>query len=225
MRKSVTDPQLEAVRKAIKSFMEEFDNLRIQRHPELRMLVDKNDETLNILQLSQGEKCLMALVGDIARRLAMMNPEAQDPLLGNGIILIDEIDLHLHPTWQRGIIARLKRTFSNCQFILTTHSPLVISDCKDILLYSLDDGELSKVNSQYGQDVNTVLLEVMDTDIRNTEVEEKLDLLFSHIQENDFESAKNSFEELEQELTPDNIELAKAQLLLRKQELRYAKDK
>ena len=58
-----------------------------------------------MLQLSQGEKSLMALVGDIARRLAMMNPMLENPLNGEGIVLIDEVDMHLHPTWQRTIIS------------------------------------------------------------------------------------------------------------------------
>ncbi len=64
------------------------------------MSIDKNGQTLNVLQLSQGEKSLMALVGDIARRLAMMNPMLGNPLNGEGIVLIDEVDMHPHPTWQ-----------------------------------------------------------------------------------------------------------------------------
>lgn len=98
------DPQLEAVRKAIYAFIPKFSNLRVRRKPRLHMSVDKNDKTLNVIQLSQGEKSLMALVGDIARRLAMMNPNLDNPLQGKGIILIDEIDMHLHPQWQRQII-------------------------------------------------------------------------------------------------------------------------
>lgn len=73
------DRQLTAIRVAIKSFMPNFDNLRVQRKPRLQMLVDKNGKTLDIAQLSQGEKSLMALVGDIARRLAMMNPALENP--------------------------------------------------------------------------------------------------------------------------------------------------
>jgi predicted ATP-binding protein involved in virulence len=114
--------------------------------------MDENDKNLNVNQLSQGEKSLMALVGDIARRLAMMNPKLDNPLLGKGIILIDEIDMHLHPQWQRSIIQRLQTTFPNCQFILTTHSPLVISDTQNILVYDLDGQEVNALPSLYGQD-------------------------------------------------------------------------
>ena len=143
---SSKDRQLTAVRTAINHFIPEFSNLRVRRKPRLHMSVDKNGETLDVLQLSQGEKSLMALVGDIARRLAMMNPSLDNPLEGDGIVLIDEVDLHLHPQWQRKIIQRLTATFPNCQFVLTTHSPLVISDSKNMLVYSLDNGEFVNGN-------------------------------------------------------------------------------
>ncbi|MGL4733808.1 MAG: AAA family ATPase [Enterovibrio sp.] len=142
------DKQLAAVRSAISSFMPGFSNLKVRRKPRLHMSIDKRGQTLNVLQLSQGEKTLMGLVGDIARRLVMMNPALANPLQGEGIVLIDEIDMHLHPTWQRSIIERLTVTFPNCQFILTTHSPLLISEQPNALVYSLDDGEISGVNLQ-----------------------------------------------------------------------------
>ena len=171
---SAKDRQLTAVRTAIHQFMPQMDNLRVHRKPRLYMAIDKNGETLNVAQLSQGEKSLMALVGDIARRLAMLNPALDNPLTGDGIVLIDEVDLHLHPSWQRSLCDKLIETFPNCQFVLTTHSPLVISDCKDVLVYTLTNGELQELPSQYGQDANTVLLDVMDTSIRNQEIDTKL---------------------------------------------------
>nr|WED67545.1 AAA family ATPase [Pectobacterium colocasium] len=188
------------------------------------MSVDKNGETFNVLQLSQGEKSLMALVGDIARRLAIMNPALDNPLHGQGVILIDEVDMHLHPSWQRSIIERLTTTFPQCQFILTTHSPLVISDSKDVLVYLLDDGKLTEVQSQYGQDANSVLLDVMDTDIRNAHIASKFNDLLDLIQRNQLAQAKTLLNELTEELPATNLELTKARLLLRKQELRGEKN-
>lgn len=107
------DKQLSAVRTAITAFMPDLSNIRVQRKPRLHMAVDKNNKSLNVMQLSQGEKSLMALVGDIARRLAMMNPDLDDPLQGDGIILIDEVDMHLHPSWQRNLVPRFTDTFPN----------------------------------------------------------------------------------------------------------------
>ena len=221
---SSRDRQLTAVRTAISNFMPGFTNLRVRRKPRLHMSIDKEGETLNVLQLSQGEKSLMALVGDLARRLAMMNPSLENPLHGDGVVLIDEVDMHLHPSWQRSFIHRLSDTFPNCQFVLTTHSPLVISECKDVLIFSLDDGELSPVPSQYGQDANTVLLDVMDTQIRNEKIDAKLKDLLDLIQERKLNEARELCSALEAELPIQHIELAKARLLLRKEELRRAQD-
>lgn len=198
--KEARDPQLNAVRAAIAAFMPGFEGLQVRRKPRVHMTVEKNGETLNVLQLSQGEKSLMALVGDIARRLAMMNPTLENPLYGQGVVLIDEVDMHLHPSWQRGIIDRLTTTFPHCQFILTTHSPLVISDCKNVLVYSLDDGELSVVPSLYGQDANSVLLDVMDTDIRNAKIATQLNDLLDLIQKKQLNQARSLLEKLMEDL-------------------------
>lgn len=225
---SSRDRQLTAVRTAISNFMPGFGKLRVRRKPRLHMSIDKNGQTLNVMQLSQGEKSLMALVGDVARRLAMMNPALENPLHGDGVVLIDEVDMHLHPTWQRSIIERLTSTFPNCQFILTTHSPLVISDYKNVLVYSLDDGVVSKVPSQYGEDANSVLLNVMDTHIRNAQIASQLNDLLDLIQQtNDAISvsqAKDALSKLEEKLPANHLEIVKAKMLLRKQELKYAQN-
>lgn len=222
MKASSRDRQLTAVRTAIAAFMPGFANLRVKRKPRLHMAIDKDGVTLNVSQLSQGEKSMMALVGDIARRLAMMNQSLDNPLEGDGIVLIDEVDLHLHPKWQRSLIRQLSETFPNCQFVLTTHSPLVISDAKDVLCYVLNDGELQEHNGLYGLDANQVLLEVMDTDIRNSDVQKRLNRLLERLQEGKLEEAKTLFSELSLELPEGHLELAKAALLIRKLELRRA---
>ena len=219
------DKQLTAVRTAISAFMPDLSNIRVQRKPRLHMAVDKNGQSLNVMQLSQGEKSLMALVGDIARRLAMMNPDLDNPLQGDGIILIDEVDMHLHPSWQRNLVPRFTDTFPNCQIILSTHSPLVISDQKDILVYLLSNGEIGTLPSLYGADVNTVLLEAMDTDVRNPDINDKLNDLLDAIQDGDVDNAKALMQTLEFELPAGNMGLAKARLLLRKKELQLAKNR
>ena len=213
------DLQLEAVRQAIYTFIPEFSNLRVRRKPRLHMSVDKNDKTLNVSQLSQGEKSLMALVGDIARRLAMMNPKLNNPLHGKGIILIDEIDMHLHPQWQRSIIQRLQTTFPNCQFILTTHSPLVISDTQTILVYDLDGQEVNALPSLYGQDANTVLLQYMDTSYRNPEVAEQIIQAMDAIQNNDFELANQLIQTLKLELGESQLDVMRLVAMLKKRTL------
>lgn len=225
---SSKDKQLSAVRTAIEAFMPGFTNLRVRRRPRLHMSIDKNGQTLNVLQLSQGEKSLMALVGDIARRLAMMNPALDNPLNGDGIVLIDEVDMHLHPTWQRKIIKQLTNTFPCCQFILTTHSPLVISECKDVLVYSLDDGQVTEVRSQFGEDANSVLLNVMNTSARNEDIEKEINDIFDLIQDaTDSEKVLNTQEKIDnlsRKLSHDHLEVIKASLMFQKRILKNAKN-
>ena len=162
--------ELSCVRRAIELFVPEYSNLRVKRTPRPHMLIDKCEQTLNLDQLSDGEKNLIALVGDIARRLSIANPNLPDPLEGEGIILIDEIDLHLHPQWQRMVVGRLSSTFKNCQFIVTTHSPQVLGevDPENIhLLYS--DPELgiqaSQPDQSFGLTANDIIDEIMGSSL------------------------------------------------------------
>lgn len=220
----IVDPQYLAVLEAIAAFMPGYDNLRIQRRPRMRMVINKGEEELDILQLSQGERSLLALVGDIARRLAMMNPQAEKPLHGKGIVLIDEVDLHLHPRWQRTVIRRLRETFPNCHFILTTHSPLVISDPQRIRVLLLQNGEVREPGNLYGMDLEELLLGVMDTDIRDPELQKRLDSLLDAIQQRDYEKADGLRRELLQDLPPDHRELTRADMFLRRQKVLDAKN-
>lgn len=123
-------PELEVIREAIRRMMPSFSNPHSELGP-LRFLVEWHHEgrkqTLRIDQLSDGYRTTLAMTLDIANRLAILNPDSQNTLDAEGVVLIDEIDLHLHPSWQQRILPDLMRTFPNTQFIVTTHSPQVIS--------------------------------------------------------------------------------------------------
>lgn len=201
------------VREAIEYFTN-FKNPRIRRQGSPTMIVKKEGEELDVNQLSQGEKSLLALVGDIARRLAILNPSLDDPLQGEGVVMIDEVDLHLHPKWQHDLIDKLVRTFPNVQFFLTTHSPHVVSDRDDILVYSLDNGELEEIPNVYGQDVNTVLNKVFDVDIRDSEVEIQLNDIRRAISHKDYQIAEESIDKLAKKMPADDLELLKCRLML-----------
>lgn len=210
---SFYDKMLTSVRKSI-NFFTNFKNPRIRRQGTPTMIVEKDGEELDVNQLSQGEKSLLALVGDIARRLALLNPSLDNPLEGEGVVMIDEVDLHLHPKWQHDLIDKLVNTFPNVQFILTTHSPHVISDRADILVYSLDDGELTEMPNVYGEDANTVLTKIFGVDIRDSKVEEQFTVIRRAISKHDYVTAENSITELAEKLPSDHLELLKCRLLL-----------
>jgi predicted ATP-binding protein involved in virulence len=216
------DHRLEAVRKALPKFMPEFTNLRIRRSP-LRMTVFKRDQELVINQLSDGEKCLLAMVSDLARRLAIANPGLADPLQGEGIILIDEIELHFHPQWQRGILPTLSATFPNCQFIVSTHSPQIVSDVQPNAIYLLQQTPqgltAAHAVSSYGRDSNQILEDLMGVSDRPLHIKSRLQQLFRLIDDGNLDAAQQLKEQLEQQIGLDEPEFAKADVMIRRKEI------
>jgi predicted ATP-binding protein involved in virulence len=187
------------------------------------MTVIKRGQELIINQLSDGEKCLLAMVGDLARRLAIANPGLPDPLQGSGVVLIDEIELHLHPKWQREIIPALTRTFRNCQFIVTTHSPQVISQVKPEGIYILEstsDGIIARrPESSFGRDSNRILEDLMDTPARPQEIKESLLDLFRLIDQGNLDGARQLRQHLAEQIGSDEPEFVKADVLIRRKEI------
>ncbi|GBO56011.1 hypothetical protein APA_4217 [Pseudanabaena sp. lw0831] len=224
------DPQLEAVRNALKVFLPEFTDLTVRRSP-LRMEIKKNGKRLSIDQLSDGEKCLMAMVGDLARRMAIANPVRENPLDGEGVILIDEIDLHLHPKWQRMVVSRLIEVFPNCQFIISTHSPHVITHVHPDNLYVLKQTEAGAIaerpSESYGKTVDRVLEDLMGlATTRPDKVNKGLHDLYELISLGQLDQAKQLLAIMRGEVDGDpdlligsDPDLVKAEVLIKRKEI------
>ncbi|MDE7212421.1 MAG: AAA family ATPase [Lachnospiraceae bacterium] len=171
------DPILICVRHAIEAMLGNVSNLRIRRNP-VRMVVDKSGREIRVDLLSDGEKCTLAMFGDLARRLALANPALENPLEGKGIVLIDEIELHMHPVWQRKVLRVLREVFPNIQFIITTHSPQILGEADDrynIFVLSETENarcEVGRIERMDGYDSNMILEKYMGTDSKNGAVKE-----------------------------------------------------
>ncbi|MGV7091245.1 AAA family ATPase [Siccibacter turicensis] len=211
------------INKVISSFMDGYTNLTVEVEPHLTLNINKNNQKINVLYLSQGEKSLLALVLDIARRLIILNPNLSNPLNGQGIILIDEFDLHLHPEWQRSAIKKLTTVFPNCQFIITTHSPQIISEVKSNQIIILEKDHLGRMSSfepeqSYGLTSNEILNEIMLKNskekqlTRNKNVQEKLDEIDELISQKKTDAASRKIEDLKLELNGDIPELISARI-------------
>ena len=146
------DRAVAAISRALTTFLGGFENLRVEQEP-LRLLVDKDGDSLDLSQLSDGERSFLALICDLGRRLALANPQLDHPLHGAGVVLIDELELHLHPKWQREVTEKLRNTFPNIQFIGTTHSPFVIQALKPGELINLDPDELGEYADKSIEDI------------------------------------------------------------------------
>ncbi|EGR0245649.1 AAA family ATPase [Vibrio parahaemolyticus] len=218
---------VDIINKVISVFMDGYSNLEIQYEPYLDLVVSKNGRKISVLRLSQGEKTLLALVLDIAKRLILLNPTLSDPLSGNGIILIDEFDLHLHPLWQKTVARNLITVFPNCQFFLTTHSSLVLTEVGHKHIFILNEDregkiDISRPNQSYGLDSSQVLDELMSSDShkqisRSSYIQQKLDLISDLIDEESKESltlARSEIALLESEINGDIPELVKEKIRL-----------
>jgi hypothetical protein len=142
-------------------------------------VVTKGGVEFDVDMLSDGEKGLLGLVGDLARRLSLANPALKNPNEGQGIVLIDEIELHLHPAWQRNAVRGLQRTFPNIQFIFTTHSPQVISELRPNQTFLLVDGVALPAERSYGMDSTAVLRELMNDPGRPSTVNDDINALYT----------------------------------------------
>ena len=209
---SKSNRQLQAVIQALEKFMPsphysnwrlEGDKVYVTKYTEISIFVVsllKRGE-LSIHQLSEGERSLIVLVFELARRLAQANPESDDPIsTGEGIVLIDELDLHLHPTWQRKVVHDLKRTFPKIQFFATTHSPQIIGEVQADEVILLRNGGTEKQSQTFGMDSNWVLKHIMGGADRNAEVATKLDTIFELIEEDNFNEARKLIDALRAEI-------------------------
>jgi predicted ATP-binding protein involved in virulence len=210
---------LKTLRQAVTDFVPEFKNLRLEETPRLRFIVEKSGVPLELGQLSDGERGLLALVFDLTRRLALANPTLDDPISqGQGIVLIDEIELHLHPSWQRKVMRRLMATFKNCQFIVTTHSPQVIGEvesrCVRFLERDLEEKIICWTPGQaFGKDSNYIL-ELMGDRRRNKEIDEAINILSRLVDEEKFDEARQKILDIKDKIDGDDTDLSSAETLI-----------
>lgn len=214
------DIALRSVKKAMLAMLDGYHDIHIEARP-YSMKITKDNDVLNILQLSDGEKCTLALFGDIARRLTLANPMLDNPLEGLGVVLIDEVELHMHTSWQRKVVSVLKGTFPNIQFIITTHSPMVLGETgSDFHVFSLsreqDDIACNGITSLFGLDSNTVLEDALGTDSLNHEIKIKIDLMYSLVEQKEYDKAE-AMADIIDELTKNrNADTVRARLMMRK---------
>ena len=166
---------LSTVRRAIESMLDGVSDARIETEP-LRFSVsaapaEGEEETHELDQLSDGQRAVLALAADLAWRMARGNPHLDDPLASEAIVLIDEVGLHLHPSWQQRILNDLRRTLPNAQFVVSTHSPQVLTtvEPEHIVELAREEGRIvagSVAGWTYGAESGDVLSAVMGVDER-----------------------------------------------------------
>ena len=206
---------LAAFQDAVSRFLPGYAHLRVDGDERPKLLIDHGSSTLYVRQLSDGERGTLALVLDLTRRLAQANPEMSDPAAeAEAIVLIDEIDLHLHPKWQRQTVQNLTTAFPRCQFIATTHSPQVIGEVEHDRIQIIADGQVYSPTHSFGVDSSRVLEEIMDTDPRAQEVNALLSQISQEAGRQRYDRARELLTELVSRLGEDDPEVTRIRTLL-----------
>lgn len=203
---SYENKRVSNIRKALELFFSALDTATFgkvsvgkppysRREEQLMMLIEKNGTAMPVKHLSDGERMLIHLVGDLARRCTLASSGSAISELSfigcKGIVLIDEIALHLHPKWQKNVIPALISVFPGIQFIITTHSPLVLSQMDKNFVYKIDNFEVSQENLfTEGRTIDHILYDVQGVDTTRTDTEELKDLFYTHIDNNELSEAK-----------------------------------
>ena len=203
---SLSGKLLELIEATLKQFLPEMSSLELHTDGQPQFSLQKNGRRLYLWQLSDGEQGILALALDLLRRLAIANPFAENPVkTGLAVVLIDEIELHLHPSWQRRVIRLLQNAFTQCQFIVTTHSPQVIGQVRPQKMRLLHHDDSCKVvrapvSQSFGMDSSWVLQNIMGVPARDYETEQRLSAIYDEIDANRMDLARTLAAELKAEI-------------------------
>ena len=160
---------------------------------DLGLLFHNEANWIEFRHLSEGQRNMAALVGDIAWKAAQLNPHLGERALKEtpGVVFIDELDMHLHPEWQRMIVRKLQEIFPELQFICATHSPQIIGEVQSEEILLLSEEGSSAPSQSYGMDSNWVVETLMGGSKCTPIVKEKLELVFLHIKNKDLKAAED----------------------------------
>jgi predicted ATP-binding protein involved in virulence len=206
---------LVAFEAAVRRFLPAYKNLHVDDGARPRLLIDHGSTTLQVRQLSDGERGTLAMVLDLTRRLAQANPNMTDPAANaETVVMIDEIDLHLHPQWQRRIVRDLTAAFPKCQFITTTHSPQVIGEVEHERIQIISDGQVFSPSQSFGVDSSRVLEEIMDARPRTEIVQTLLSEISAAVGEKNFGRANEVLAKLIAQVGENDPEVIRTRTLL-----------
>lgn len=172
------------------------------------------DGDMRFDELGFGYQTTLTWLTDFCKRMFELYPDAENPLQEEAVVLVDELDLHLHPKWQRDIVPTLSKVFPRVQFIVTTHSPHVLQSMAEVNLYVLrrdeTSGEItverSDVTDFTGWTVEEILSETMELKdgVRSVVYNEKKRAFENALKAKDRQAAEQLYAELEQMMRPGN---------------------
>jgi predicted ATP-binding protein involved in virulence len=222
---NIENDELAMVNRALREAVEGVKGLKYDLKQksllvEWQVTTDEPRDSTSFHNLSHGQRAVIGLIADIARRICLLNPQLdlQATTTTNGVVLIDELDMHLHPRWQRIITTGLKRAFPAIQFIVASHSPQVLGELQPDEIILLRPHQTMHPQVSYGLDSSQILEEIMGADARTASVDHRLSTVFEALERNEIERARHEIDLLKTE-APGIPELAGAEALLRRKEV------
>ena len=216
IQNNVASPLLAAVNAAVRQCLD-CQAMRYNLKSQELLMVYDNGDFMPFNLLSDGIRCTLAMVMEIAFRCYLLNPHLGEnaPAMTKGVVLVDEIDLHLHPSWQLHILNDLRAAFPEIQFIVTTHAPLIISQIHDCNIYSIAEHRVYNLPNQNGRDANYILQQ-MDVPYIKQDSMDMLNKYFGLIDSGrgKSEEAIALRDQLQSILGEDHAELQRADMLL-----------
>lgn len=211
LQEGSASPALRVVTQAIVGCIEDAEDLYYDIRREDVVVTFKQRGTHPYSHLSDGQRAMLTLVGDIAKKAIQLNSDLNEKVLEEtpGIVTVDELDLHLHPKWQRRVIQDLKRTFPKIQFIATTHSPQLIGEAEPSEMIRLGGQESQSTAQSFGMDSNWILTHVMSADKRDEGVEHKFEKVEQLISSLKLDEAKAVVNQIRQEIRGNHPELVR----------------
>ena len=184
-----------------------YTNLRIELAPSRMILTNAEGVDLQVDQLSGGYKAVLSVMADIAKRMSIANPDSENPLEEEAVILIDELDLHLHPKWQKTIVDDLKRTFPNCQFIISTHSPFIIQSLNAEELFDISTMQYAVENGSYnGWSIDAIQEQKMGVSPKTSVFNKQLEDFSRAMDQENYDEAKALYSQLKKMVDPTSHE-------------------
>ncbi len=202
IQKQQQDINFEVVKRAIISNIPDCKNIFYEFDPDKQQGLKIQLSDLRVLpfnSLSDGTRNFLAIIGDMAYKCVTLNPHLKEEVLiqTDGTVLIDELDLHLHPEWQRKIIQSLRNTFPNIQFIVTSHSPFLIQETALNQLIILKNSSVEKKGSAINLSIEDIAEEIQN--VENPQ--------WSKSRQKMFEIAKKYYEAVSE--SKDTVEMKK----------------
>ena len=204
-------PEYEVFKKTVSSVMKQMSELdyeptvRWSRQFDDIVYVEAGNE-LPISYLSAGYQSILWTSMNIAYRMALLNPEHNYAKETEGIVLIDELDMHLHPKWQWNILQALRETFPNIQFIIATHSPILVSSCKDGNIIRIDDNhKASPSDRAYGYDIDDIAELILGSTGAPPHIKALRDQFETAINRGDISSAGQIYADMKNEYAEEEL--------------------